>query len=72
MPSFVTHIQDAAGFAPFENSVTLQEGQTLTFDCYGGKLMPSFPWDSTKPHRATWVLKMSILPWVYWNPMFKG
>ena len=39
---------------------------------YGGKLMPSFNWDSTQPRRSAWVLKADILPAVYWNAMLKG
>lgn len=39
---------------------------------YGGKVMPSFRWDSTKPRRAAWYLKKNILPWIYWNAMLKG
>jgi sulfide:quinone oxidoreductase len=34
--------------------------------------MPTFPWDSTKPRRLTWILKKSILPAVYWSVMLKG
>ena len=39
---------------------------------YGGKVMPTFPWDSTKPRRAAWFLKKNILPRVYWGAMFQG
>ncbi len=42
---------------------------------YGGKLLPTFPkWliEGTKPSRLAWVLKQSILPYVYWNCMLKG
>ena len=39
---------------------------------YGGKVMPTFNWDSTKPRRLAWILKKSILPTVYWSLMLKG
>ena len=53
--------------------LTVEKGKIILAEFgYGGKLMPSFPWDSTKPRRSAWVLKKSILPWVYWNAMLKG
>ncbi|MEP3847833.1 MAG: FAD/NAD(P)-binding oxidoreductase [Paracoccaceae bacterium] len=53
--------------------LTVQHGKIILAEFgYGGKVMPSFPWDSTKPRRAAWFLKKSILPWVYWNAMLKG
>ncbi|MDA9865137.1 NAD(P)/FAD-dependent oxidoreductase [bacterium] len=53
--------------------LTVQHGKIILAEFgYGGKLMPSFPWDSTKPRRSAWVLKKSILPWVYWNAMLNG
>ena len=42
---------------------------------YGGKLLPSVPtWiiNGTKPTRAAWFMKDSLLPNVYWNQMLKG
>jgi sulfide:quinone oxidoreductase len=39
---------------------------------YGGKIMPTFPWDSTKARRSAWLLKKMILPKVYWGAMLKG
>lgn len=53
--------------------LTVENGKIILAEFgYGGKVMPSFPWDSTKPRRAAWFLKKSILPWVYWNVMLKG
>lgn len=53
--------------------LTVKHGKIILAEFgYGGKLMPSFPWDSTKPRRSAWVLKKSLLPWVYWNAMLKG
>jgi hypothetical protein len=39
---------------------------------FGGKLMPSFWWDSTKPRFSAWLLKKYGLPWLYWHCMLKG
>ncbi len=53
--------------------LTVEHGKIILAEFgYGGKLIPSFPWDSTKPRRADWLLKKSVLPWVYWNAMLKG
>ncbi len=53
--------------------LTVENGKIILAEFgYGGKVMPSFPWDSTKPRRSAWHLKKSILPWVYWNAMLKG
>ena len=53
--------------------LTVEHGKIILAEFgYGGKLMPSFPWDSTKPRRAAWFLKKSVLPWIYWNAMLKG
>lgn len=53
--------------------LTVEHGKIILAEFgYGGKLLPSFPLDSTKPRRSAWVLKKSILPWLYWNAMLKG
>ncbi|MCB1492941.1 MAG: NAD(FAD)-dependent dehydrogenase, partial [Rhodobiaceae bacterium] len=42
---------------------------------YGGKLMPSLPrWiiNGTKPSRAAWLLKETLLPPIYWRAMLRG
>ena len=53
--------------------LTVEHGKIILAEFgYGGKLMPSFPWDSTKPRRSAWFLKKTVLPWVYWNAMLKG
>lgn len=53
--------------------LTVEHGKIILAEFgYGGKVMPTFPWDSTKPRRSAWFLKKSILPWVYWNVMLKG
>ena len=62
-------LYDGYGSCP----LTVENGKIILAEFgYGGKIMPSFPWDSTKPRRAAWFLKKSILPWVYWNFMLKG
>lgn len=65
----LTSTYDGYGSCP----LTVENGKIILAEFgYGGKVMPSFPWDSTKPRRAAWFLKKSILPWVYWNVMLKG
>jgi sulfide:quinone oxidoreductase len=62
-------LYDGYGSCP----LTVEKGKIILAEFgYGGKVMPTFPWDSTKPRRAAWFLKKSILPWVYWNVMLKG
>ena len=53
--------------------LTVEHGKIILAEFgYGGKVMPSFPWDSTKARRSAWILKKSILPKVYWDAMLKG
>ena len=53
--------------------LTVENGKIILAEFgYGGKVMPTFPWDSTKPRRTAWILKKSILPKVYWGVMLKG
>jgi sulfide:quinone oxidoreductase len=56
--------------------LTVENGKIVLAEFgYGGKLLPSFPsWmlQGTKPTRAAWVLKKSILPGIYWHAMLKG
>jgi len=53
--------------------LTVEKGKIILAEFgYGGKLMPTFNWDSTKPRRLAWFLKKSILPTVYWSLMLKG
>lgn len=32
----------------------------------------TFPFDQTKPRWSMWILKLKILPWLYWNKILKG
>jgi sulfide:quinone oxidoreductase len=53
--------------------LTVEKGKVILAEFgFGGKLLPSFPWDTTKPRRSAWVLKKYLLPWLYWNCMLKG
>ena len=53
--------------------LTVEKGKVILAEFgFGGKLMPSFWWDSTKPRRLAWLLKKFGLPWLYWNGMLKG
>jgi sulfide:quinone oxidoreductase len=64
-----THAYDGYGSCP----LTVERGRAILAEFgYGGKLMPSFPWDSTKTRRSAWLLKARFLPWLYWNAMLKG
>ncbi len=53
--------------------LTVEKGKIILAEFgFGGKLIPSFGWDSTKPRRSAWLLKKYGLPWLYWNGMLKG
>lgn len=66
--SLPTHY-DGYGSCP----LTVENGKIILAEFgFGGKLMPTFDWDSTKPRRSAWLLKKYGLPWLYWNCMLKG
>jgi len=48
-------------------------GKTIMaeFD-YDKKLTPSFPLDPTIERFSMWLVKLYLLPWLYWNRMLKG
>ena len=56
--------------------LTVERGKIVLAEFgYGGALKPSFPsWaiDGTKPSRAAWFLKETMLPPIYWQAMLKG
>lgn len=53
--------------------LTVEKGKIILAEFgYGGKLLPTFPIDSTVPRSSAWFLKATLLPWVYWNCMLKG
>jgi sulfide:quinone oxidoreductase len=62
-------IYDGYGSCP----LTVEHGKVIMAEFgYGGKLLPSFPWDSTKPRWSAWFAKVSLLPWLYFDLMLKG
>jgi sulfide:quinone oxidoreductase len=62
-------LYDGYGSCP----LTVEKGKVILAEFgFGGKLMPSFPWDSTVPRKSAWLLKKYGLPWLYWNCMLKG
>ncbi len=56
--------------------LTVERGRIVLAEFgYDGKLLPSFPtWliDGTRPRKLSWLLKVDVLPWVYWNAMLNG
>lgn len=53
--------------------LTVEHGKVVLAEFgYGGKLLPSFPVDNTKPSRKAWTLKRHIMPFIYWQLMLKG
>lgn len=53
--------------------LTVEKGKIIMAEFgYGGKLVPTFNWDSTKPRTSAWLLKKYGLPWLYWHLMLKG
>ena len=67
-----TSAYDGYGSCP----LTVERGKIVLAEFgYGGVLKPSFPaWalDGTKPSRAAWFLKETMLPPIYWKAMLKG
>ena len=53
--------------------LTVEKGKVILAEFgYGGKLLPTFAFDSTVARRSAWFLKATLLPWIYWNCMLKG
>ncbi len=53
--------------------LTVEKGKIILAEfAYGGKIVPTFNWDSTKPRKSAWLLKKYLLPTVYWRLMLKG
>jgi len=67
-----TAIYNGYGSCP----LTVEKGKIVLAEFgYGGTLLPSFPrWmiDGTKPTRAAWFLKETLLPPFYWKAMLRG
>ena len=53
--------------------LTVERGKVVLAEFgYGGKLLPTFPLDPTRPRRLMWFLKATVLPRFYWWGMLKG
>ena len=53
--------------------LTVERGKVVLAEFgYGGKLLPTFPLDPTRPSSLGWLLKAKLLPWFYWNGMLKA
>ena len=53
--------------------LTVEHGKVVMAEFgYGGKLLPTFPLIPTVPRRFAWLLKATVVPWLYWNLMLKG
>ncbi|MFP6556789.1 TIGR01244 family sulfur transferase [Paraburkholderia sp. B3] len=53
--------------------LTVERGKVVLAEFgYGGKLLPTFPLDPTRPRRLMWFLKATVLPSFYWWGMLKG
>lgn len=53
--------------------LTVERGKVVMAEFgYGGKLLPTFPLIPTVPRRFAWLLKATVMPWLYWNLMLKG
>ncbi|MEQ9813027.1 MAG: TIGR01244 family sulfur transferase [Azospirillaceae bacterium] len=62
-------VYDGYGSCP----LVVERGRVILAEFgYGGKLMPTFPFDQTKPRRSMWLLKTRLLPWLYWDVLFRG
>lgn len=62
-------IYDGYGSCP----LIVERGKVILAEFgYGGKLLPSFPFDQTRPRRSMWWLKARLLPWWYFEVLFKG
>ena len=76
-------VADIAGRSPVAQydgygscPLTVERGKIVLAEFgYGGALKPSFPsflLDGTKPTRAAWFLKETLLPPIYWKAMLRG
>ena len=62
-------LYDGYGACP----LTVENGKVVLAEFgFGGKLLPSFPWDPTVPRKMAWLMKVKLFPWLYWNAMLKG
>ena len=62
-------LYDGYGSCP----LVVARGKTIMAEFgYGGKLMPTFPLDPTVPRWSMWLVKTRLLPYLYWDVLFKG
>ncbi len=62
-------IYDGYGSCP----LTVERGKVILAEFgYGGKLLPTFPFDPTVPRRLAWNLKAKWMPGIYFDLMLKG
>ncbi|MCW8884265.1 MAG: bifunctional protein tyrosine phosphatase family protein/NAD(P)/FAD-dependent oxidoreductase [Motiliproteus sp.] len=62
-------IYDGYGSCP----LTVERGKVILAEFgYGGKLLPTFPLDPTKPRKSMWWLKEKHMPNIYFDMMLKG
>ena len=78
--NIVADIQGRSAVAQYDGygscPLTVERGKIVLAEFgYGGALKPSFPaflLDGTKPTRAAWFLKETLLPPIYWKAMLRG
>lgn len=62
-------VYDGYGACP----LTVEHGKVVLAEFgYGGKLLPTFPVDNTRPSRKAWFLKRHLMSHIYWNLMLRG
>ncbi len=62
-------VYDGYGACP----LTVERGRVVLAEFgYGGKLLPTFPLDPTKPSRLAWLLKAKALPPIYFHMVLRG
>ncbi len=53
--------------------LTVENGKVILAEFgFGGKLLPTFPFNPTAPSKLYWFFKQTVFPWIYWNGMLKG
>lgn len=62
-------VYDGYGSCP----LTVERGKVILAEFgYGGKLLPTFPFDPRVPRRLAWELKTKWMPGIYFDLMLKG
>jgi len=62
-------VYDGYGSCP----LVVQRGKVVLAEFgYGGKLLPTFPFDPAVPRWSMWILKTKLLPFLYWDILLKG